>query len=78
MRFDDEYPLPIPKLIEHINFNPEHKEDNSSFGAYTSQSNYNVKITSMRSNIGQIYKDNKWHVILKDKLLDEMIALALD
>lgn len=40
--------IPIPKMIENIKFNPNHKENN------------NVKVTNMRSKVALKYNDNKW------------------
>jgi hypothetical protein len=56
---------PIPKLIENIKFNPNHKENN------------NVKITSDRAKIGFYYDDNKWRAINKDELLNDLCDYSL-
>lgn len=56
---------PIPRLIENIKFNPNHKENN------------NVKITSDRSKIGFYYNNNKWKAVNKDYLLNDMCDCGL-
>ena len=38
----------IPKLLEYIHFNPEHKE------------NHNVKIPNKKQNYAQIYNGTEW------------------
>ena len=63
---EDEHYLPIPKLIENIKFNPNHKENN------------NVKITSLRSDIGFRYDDDKWKAVDKDDLLNDLFKLGAD
>lgn len=63
---EDEHNLPIPKLIENIKFNPNHKENN------------NVKITSLRSDVGFKYDDDKWKVVDKDDLLNDLFKLGAD
>ena len=63
---EDEHQLPIPKLIENIKFNPNHKENN------------NVKITSLRSDIGFKYDDDKWKAVDKDDLLNDLFKLGAD
>lgn len=60
-----EHSIPLPKLIENIKFNPNHKENN------------NVKITSDRSKIGLYYDQNKWKAINKNQLLDDMCDYSL-
>jgi len=62
--FEDEYKEPIPKLIENINFNPNHKENN------------NVKITSLRSKIGYKYTEKKWVAVDKNKLLEDLFKMG--
>ena len=52
------FKIPIPRLIENIKFNPNHKENN------------NVKITNMRSDIGYKFDNNKWKRVDKDELLN--------
>ena len=61
-----EYHIPIPRVIENIKFNPNHKENN------------NVKITNIRSKVGMKYDDNKWLTIDKDQLLNELFIKATD
>jgi hypothetical protein len=62
MLLDEEnFSKPLPKLIENINFNPNHKENN------------NVRITSDRSKVGFVYKNNKWWAKNKEVLLEEML-----
>lgn len=46
----------LPKLLENIKFNPNHKENN------------NVKITSDRSKVGLYYDDNRWQKMIFDAL----------
>jgi len=60
----EEFQEPIPKLIENINFNPNHKENN------------NVKITNIRSKIGYKYTDNKWIAVDKEKLLKDLYKMG--
>jgi hypothetical protein len=60
-----EHVIPLPKLIENIKFNPNHKENN------------NVKITSDRSKIGLYYDDNRWKAINKNELLDDLCDYSL-
>jgi hypothetical protein len=60
------YSKPIPRLIENIKFNPNHKE------------NHNVKIKSDRSKISFVYDENKWKVINKNELLDELLNYGYD
>ncbi len=62
---EDEHTLPLPKLIENIKFNPNHKENN------------NVKIKSDRSKIGFYYDQNKWKAINKNDLLDDLCNYSL-
>ena len=57
---------PVPRLLENIKFNPNHKE------------NHNVKIKSDRSKIGFYYDQNKWKAINKDDLLDKLTNYTLD
>lgn len=58
--YEDDHHLPLPKLLENIKFNPNHKENN------------NIKITSDRSKIGFYYDENKWQAMNKDDLLEEL------
>ena len=60
LKFDDEFYLPIPKLIENIKFNHNHKENN------------NVKITNLRSPTGLKYDNNEWIIVDKEDLLNEL------
>lgn len=60
-----EHVIPLPKLLENIKFNPNHKENN------------NVKITSDRSKIGLYYDDNRWKAINKNELLDDLCDYSL-
>jgi hypothetical protein len=62
---DEDYDIPIPKLIENIKFNPNHKENN------------NVKIKSDRSKIGFYYDEDKWKVMNKYDLLDDLCNYSL-
>jgi hypothetical protein len=62
---EDEHDIPIPKLLENIKFNPNHKE------------NHNVKIKSDRSKIGFYYDQNKWKAINKNELLDDLCNYSL-
>jgi len=62
--FEEEFTEPIPKLIQNINFNEKHKENN------------NVKITNMRSKTGQKYIDKKWVHASKEALLEELFAFG--
>jgi hypothetical protein len=56
--------FPIPRIIENIKFNPNHKENN------------NLRITSKRSDVGYKYSDNKWLTVDKDELLCDLIKLG--
>lgn len=62
---EEEYNIPLPKLIENIKFNPNHKE------------NHNVKIKSDRSKIGFYYDQNKWKAMNKNELLDDLCNYSL-
>ena len=62
---EEEYNIPLPKLIENIKFNPNHKE------------NHNVKIKSDRSKVGFYYDENKWKAINKNELLDDLCNYSL-
>jgi len=62
---EEEYNFPIPKLLENIKFNPNHKE------------NHNVKIKSDRSKVGFYYDENKWKAINKNDLLDDLCNYSL-
>lgn len=60
-----EHIIPLPKLIENIKFNPNHKENN------------NVKIKSDRSKVGFYYDNNKWKAMNKNDLLDDLCDYSL-
>ena len=60
------FKIPIPRLIENIKFNPNHKENN------------NVKITNMRSEIGYKFDNNKWKRVDKDELLNELSQIGAE
>jgi len=62
---EKEYSLPIPKLLENIKFNPNHKENN------------NVKITNMRSQVGLKYNNDKWTTVDKDELVNDMFKIGV-
>jgi len=62
---NEKYNVPLPKLIENIKFNSNHKE------------NHNIKIKSDRSKIGFCYDQNKWKAINKNELLDELCDYSL-
>ena len=62
---EEEYNIPLPKLLENIKFNPNHKE------------NHNVKIKSDRSKIGFYYDQNKWKAMNKNELLDDLCNYSL-
>lgn len=62
----DEHHIPIPKVIENIKFNPNHKENN------------NIKITNMRSKVGLKYDNNKWLTVDKDILLNELYRMGIN
>jgi len=62
--FEDEHKLAIPKLIENLKFNPNHRENN------------NVKITNMRSKTCLKYNDEKWSTVDKEELINEMFKIG--
>ena len=62
---DEDYHIPLPRLIENIKFNPNHKE------------NHNVKIKSDRSKIGFYYDQHKWKAMNKNTLLDDLCDYSL-
>jgi hypothetical protein len=66
LMFEDEYNIPIPRLIENIKFNSNHKENN------------NIKITNKRSDVGYKYDNNKWLTVDKDQLLNELFKIGVD
>ena len=45
--------LKIPKLLEHIHFNPEHSE------------NHNIKIPNKKQNYAQVFNGDSW--VYQDK-----------
>ena len=57
--------LPIPKVVQNLKFNPNHKENN------------NMKITNMKSDIAQKYQDNKWIYCKKSDMIDESHKIAV-
>jgi hypothetical protein len=61
-----DYKFPLPKLIENIKFNPNHKENN------------NVKIKSDRSKVGLYYDNDKWISINKDDLLNDLCKYSME
>jgi hypothetical protein len=84
--------IPLPKLIENIKFNPNHKENiifflnkknmslsqqKDSQSEFFVDENNNVKITSDRSKIGLYYDHDKWKAINKNQLLDDMCDYSL-
>lgn len=62
---NEKYNIPLPKLIENIKFNSNHKE------------NHNIKIKSDRSKIGFCYDQNKWKAMNKNELLDQLCDYSL-
>jgi hypothetical protein len=50
----------IPKLLEYIHFNPDHKE------------NHNIKIPNKRSNLAQIFNGNEWEYRDKKQTIENM------
>ena len=61
----NKYHLPIPKVVQNLKFNPNHKENN------------NMKITNIKSDIGQKYQDNKWIYCKKSDMIDESHKIAI-
>ena len=61
----NKFHLPIPKVVQNLKFNPNHKENN------------NMKITNMKSDIGQKYQDNKWIYCKKSDMIDESHKIAV-
>jgi len=59
--------IPIPKMIENIKFNPNHKENNNCDV---------ITITNMRSKVAMVYDNNKWSTVCKKELLDELYIFA--
>jgi hypothetical protein len=62
---DKKFHLPIPKVVQNLKFNPNHKENN------------NMKITNMKSDIAQKYQDNKWIYCKKSDMIDESHKIAV-
>ena len=60
----DMFHLPIPHVVQNLKFNPNHKENN------------NMKITNMKSEIGQKFQDNKWIYCKKEDMLNESHKIA--
>ncbi len=56
---DDKATEAIPNLLRNIYFNPNHKNNN------------NIKINNMRSHVAKVYKNKKWMVEDKKKLLND-------
>tara|TARA_Y100000996_G_scaffold402085_1_gene373682 strand:+ start:663 stop:1166 length:504 start_codon:yes stop_codon:yes gene_type:complete len=56
----------IPKLIEHIHFNPEHP------------ANKNIRITNKKLPYAQIMKNGKWHILKKNGAIVELICDKFD
>ena len=50
----------IPKLLEYIHFNPDHKE------------NHNIKIPNKRGNLAQIFNGNEWEYRDKKTTIENM------
>ena len=66
LKNENDLHINLPKVIENIKFNPNHKENN------------NVKITNMRSKVGMKYDNNKWLTVDKDELLNELYKMTID
>ena len=64
LKYDKEHIITIPRMIENIKFNSQHKENN------------NVKISNMRSKVAMVYDNNKWSTIGKKELFDELYLFA--
>jgi hypothetical protein len=62
---DKKFHLPIPKVVQNLKFNPNHKENN------------NMKITNIKSDIAQKYQDNKWIYCKKSDMIDESHKIAI-
>ena len=56
----------IPKLLEFIHFNPEHKE------------NHNVKIPNKKQNYAQIFNGKEWEYRDKKSTIEDMSDRAFD
>ncbi len=62
---NNKFHIPIPKIVENLKFNPNHKENN------------NMKITNIKSDVGQKYENNKWTYCKKQDMLDEAHKIAV-
>lgn len=51
----------IPQLIKHIHFHPQHPE------------NHNVKITNKKLPYASIFKNDKWELAHKTKVIEELM-----
>ena len=51
----------VPKLIEHVHFNPEHPE------------NSNVKITNKKLPYASVFTEDKWEVRDKKRVIEDII-----
>ena len=51
----------VPKLIEHIHFNPDHPE------------NHNIKIPNKRDKFALVCKDGSWEHVNKKDLIENMV-----
>ena len=51
----------VPKLIEHIHFNPDHPE------------NHNIKIPNKRDKFALVCKDGSWEHVNKKNLIEDMV-----
>jgi len=69
LKYTEEHHIPIQKVIENIKFNPNHKENNNGDV---------ITIINMRSKVGMIYDDNKWTMVDKDELLNELYKIGTD
>ncbi len=56
---DDKATEAIPNVVRNIHFNPNHKN------------NSNIKINNMRSQVAKVFKNKKWMVADKKKLLND-------
>jgi len=56
----------IQKLLRCIHFNPAHPE------------NHNVRITNKKERFANIYKDNKWFIEDKKKIINDMVEKGFD
>ena len=56
----------VPKLIEHIHFNPEHSE------------NHNIYIPNKKQSFANIYNGEKWVLKNKKAVIEDMTSKAFD